>query len=102
MKALLLALFILFAAGANAREQRLPVPPIPPPAPPWSAAPVPDRDVIDHYDAARSSIVSLDPTINRRDGPDPGLGYAPGARYQFDKDRRWFALPGIVVRVPLP
>jgi hypothetical protein len=44
----------------------------------------------------------LDTGINHRQAPTPGLGYAPGANYQLDNDRRTFVLPGIMMHVPLP
>jgi hypothetical protein len=46
--------------------------------------------------------VTLDSTINHRASPDPGLGYAPGAQYQIDRDRRALVLPGIRWRMPFP
>jgi hypothetical protein len=95
-------LLILFTAGANAREPPLPVPPIPPAEPPAVAAPIPDLEALAQYSDMRRSAVTLDVGINHRQAPAQGLGYAPGAHYQLDNDRRWLALPGVMVHVPLP
>jgi hypothetical protein len=96
-----LVLLVLFAGSAGARETGLPVPPIPPAHPPEGVAPVPDLNVrIPDIDAGRS-IVTLDTDINHRADPTPGLGFARGAHYQIDNDRR-FALPGVMVRLPFP
>lgn len=102
MKGVVLALCILVAAAANARESRLPVPPVPPAGAPLLAAPVPDLNMIAQNDEPRQSNVTLFLGINHRTAPTQGFGYAAGAHYQIDNDRRWFVLPGVMVRVPLP
>jgi hypothetical protein len=102
LKRALLALSVLFAAGANAREPRLPVPPIPPAEAPAMAAPVPDLDAVRQFHDVQQSMVTLDTGINHRAAPASGLGYAPGAHYQLDNDRRWLVLPGLMLHVPLP
>jgi hypothetical protein len=99
---MVLAFVTLFAAGAHSRELRLPIPPIPPKTPPLMAAPVPDPDFIGPNNEPRNSAVTIDAGINHRAAPSPGLGYAPGARYQIDNDRRMFVLPGLMLHVPLP
>ena len=101
MRSVLLAVFLLFAVAANAKEARLPVPPIPPRGAQATAAPVPVlRELAEDPDRRRYSV-SLFTGINHRMGPATGLGYAPGTRYQIDNDRG-FSLPGIMLRVPLP
>jgi len=100
--AIALTLALLFAAGANAREQALPIPPIPPASPPSVAAPVPDPSLYGRYEPVRPSTVTLDSGINHRATPATGLGYSRGANYQIDNDRRWLVLPGVMVHVPLP
>ena len=101
MRGLVLALAVLLAATANAREARLPVPPVPPAEAPALAAPVPDLTVLSQYQDPGRYTVTLYTGINHRADPDTGLGYAPGARYQIDNDRR-LTLPGVMVRIPLP
>jgi uncharacterized lipoprotein len=88
--------------GAFARPPELPVPPIPPAVPPLADAPVPDPDFRVPYDRSGKLPVTLDPWINHREPPAPGLAFAPGAHYQLDNDRRWLVLPGIMFRVPFP
>lgn len=91
---------LLLAAGASA-EEPLPVPPIPPTEPPSRLAPIPAQNLDGQFIDARPAV-SLDVDINHRATPVLGFGYAPGARYQIDNDRRFFTLPGVLVRVPLP
>jgi hypothetical protein len=100
-RAILLLSFIL-ATTTFARERPLPIPPVPPSVPPPMDAPVPDLDIqVPSSDPIRSPV-TLDPLINHRESPGMGFGYAPGARYQLDNDRRFLVLPGILVRLPLP
>lgn len=89
-------------AGANAREVPLPVPPIPPVHTPSMDAPVPDVDHLAPFGETQPSRLTLDSGINHRMAPDPGFGYAPGAHYQIDRDRRMLVLPGVRLRLPFP
>jgi hypothetical protein len=102
MKALACVFFVAFASAAFARELALPVPPIPPAERPLQPAPMPDPNIVYPDNDARRFTVTLDSRINHREAPDPGLAFAPGARYQLDNDRRWFVLPGLMVHVPVP
>ena len=101
MRLIISAVIALFAVGAYAGEPSLPVPPIPPARPPSIDAPVPNLNATVPYQELKSPV-TLDTGINHRDAPAPGYGYAPGARYQLDNDRRVFVLPGIMMHVPLP
>jgi hypothetical protein len=101
LRAVLLAVLLLFAAAANAREARLPVPPIPPAEARALAAPVPNLTMFSQDQDPRRYSVTLFTGINHRADPATGLGYAPGGHYQLDNDRR-FMLPGVMPRVPLP
>jgi len=101
LRAAVLAGFVALAAGANVWAQNLPVPPIPPARPPTTDAPVPNLYATVPNEQGRS-LVTLDTGINHRQAPTPGMGYAPGASYQLDNDRRTFVLPGIMMHVPLP
>jgi hypothetical protein len=101
LKTALLACIVLAAAGAGSWAQSLPVPPVPPAHPPTTDAPMPNFDTAIPAEPGRS-LVTLDTGINHRQAPTPGLGYAPGANYQLDNDRRTFVLPGIMMHVPLP
>jgi hypothetical protein len=102
LKRAIIVAWILFEAAANAREPPLPIPPIPPAEPPLPSAPIPNLGLIGEYDVERHSMVTLDSDINHRSAPATGFGYAPGASYKIDSDRRFFVLPGILVHVPLP
>ena len=101
MRGLVLALTILFAATANAREANLPVPPIPPAEAQMLAAPVPNLTLFSRDHDPQGSSLTLFTGINHRAAPATGLGYAPGTYYQLDNDRR-FMLPGVMLHVPLP
>jgi hypothetical protein len=101
LKAILTVSLLLFAATANAREARLPVPPIPPPEAQAMAAPMPSETTFTLDPGPRHYSVTLFSGLNHRADPGTGLGYAPGTRYQLDNDRR-FMLPGVMLRVPLP
>ena len=102
MRAMGFALLVLFAAGAGAREARLPVPPIPPARTPSVDAPVPDPNAFSPDTDVGPSRVTLDTDINHRPAPDPGFGYGPGAHYQIDRDRRLLVLPGVRFRLIFP
>jgi hypothetical protein len=103
VRAAIVALFVIVSlGGAHAREARLPVPPIPPAQKPYLDAPVPNWDESGPIVDTSPSSVTLDSTINHRASPGPGLGYAPGAQYQIDRDRRALVLPGIRWRMPFP
>jgi hypothetical protein len=96
--------FLLRAAHARALqpEAPLPVPPIPPTQPPPMTAPMPDVDAPVPYAEAWRSPVTLYTGLNHRESPSLGSGFAPGARYQIDNDRRLLNLPGIMLRLPFP
>jgi hypothetical protein len=96
----MLPLFVV--TSAFGRQQALPIPPIPPAVPPLMDAPVPDLDIRGPFDDASKPAVTLDLGIDHRVSPSMGFGFSPGARYQLDNDRRFFVLPGILVRMPLP
>jgi hypothetical protein len=97
--AVLLAMAILSNPGA--RAQGLPVPPIPPVHPPLAdIAPVPNAD-------ARAPVLpisdspTLDVRLFRARPYDPGLGFAPGSRYQTAEDRKPIQTPGLSISWPL-
>ena len=92
---------VIFAAAANAREARLPVPPIPPAHQPSGEAPVPDLDIRIPFSETQRSRVTLNSEINHRAAPSSGLGFGPGARYQIDNDRR-LSIPGLMMHLPFP
>jgi hypothetical protein len=102
MRAAVALMGLLWAAPALAGEAPLPVPPIPPLQPPPMAAPVPDLDAPVPTAGGWRSPVTLYTDINHRASPSMGAGYAPGARYQIDNDRRALSLPGIMLRFPFP
>jgi hypothetical protein len=102
MRCLACVYLIAIAATAYAKEPPLPVPPIPPAEPPLQAAPMPNPNIVYPDRTARRFTVTLDSDINHRTAPNPGVAFAPGSHYQIDDDRRWFVLPGIIVRVPVP
>jgi hypothetical protein len=106
MKAAVWLVVLLCATAANAKESHrdtpLPVPPIPPSQPPPMAAPLPDLDAPVPDAVERQSPVTLYTDINHRVSPSLGSGFAPGARYQTDTDRRLLYLPGIMLHLPFP
>ena len=102
MKLAVWLLVLTWTAAAFAREQPLPLPPIPPPQPPPMAAPMPDLDAPVPTAEGWRSPVTLYTDINHRASPRMGSGYAPGARYEIDHDRRSLSLPGIMMRFPFP
>ena len=97
-------LFLLLPMAALARtaEADFPIPPIPPAIPPPIDAPMPNLNAARPIEPQRGAHLSLDPGINHRQAPGPGYGYAPGAHYQVDNDRRFFVLPGVQWHVPFP
>jgi hypothetical protein len=97
----ILVLALLFSTAAGATEPDLPVPPIPPTTPPPMDAPMPNFTAPVPPDTEVRSPVTFDPAINHRGAPVTGYGYAPGANYQVDNDRRLF-VPGVMLRMPLP
>jgi hypothetical protein len=91
----------LIGLAPAARADDLPVPPIPPEHPPaWELAPVPNVD-------ARAPALndgdspSVDVRFYRARPYDPGLGFAPGSRYQSTEDRKPIQTPGLSFSVPL-
>jgi hypothetical protein len=96
----LLALIGLTAA-TPALATGLPTPPEPPAQASRSiAAPIPDSDF-----HAPPAPAETGPTIGlkfyRLQNFDPGLGFAPGSRYQMSEDRKQIQTPGFSVSVPL-
>lgn len=96
---LLLAAFLAFNRLATAED--LPVPPIPPENPPLhDVAPVPnfnaEAPVTPTSDKVSVNVRQFHATMY-----DPGLGFAPGSRYQSAEDRKPMQPPGISVNVPL-
>jgi hypothetical protein len=90
---------MILPLGAMADD--LPVPPVPPEhPPPGDIAPVPDRDA-----RAPLTPVSNAPTVDirqfRNRPYDPGMGFAPGSRYQTNEDRKPIQTPGLSISVPL-
>ena len=102
MKVAVWLAFLLCGAAANAGEAPLPVPPIPPVQAPPMEAPVPDLDAPVPTAQAWRSPVTLYTDLNHRASPSIGSGYAPGARYQIDNDRKLLNVPGIMMHFPFP
>ncbi|MDR3534522.1 MAG: hypothetical protein P4L90_28660 [Rhodopila sp.] len=99
MKRLLLLAAVTF--GSSAMAEDLPVPPVPPANPSQSEiAPVPDP-----YAEAPVAPASEDPRVDvklyRAKPYDPGMGFAPGSRYQTSEDRKPIQTPGFSISVPL-
>jgi hypothetical protein len=85
--------------GATAED--MPVPPMPPDRPPvGEIAPVPDRDAHGPV-TPESTSPSVDIRQFRNRPYDPGLGFAPGSRYQTNEDRKPIQTPGLSINVPL-
>jgi hypothetical protein len=79
----------------------LPLPPLPPDTPPAQvSAPLPRTD-----NSAPPEAVAEGPSVGiklYRNRPyDPGVGFAPGSRYQSAEDRKPIQTPGLGFRVPL-
>ncbi len=94
-----LAAIILLAPVARADE--LPIPPIPPAHPRLGEiAPVPDPDA-----SAPVPVAPDGPTVNvrlyRARPYEPGMGFAPGSRYQPREDRKPIPPPGFSISVPV-
>ena len=111
MKRVLLAAIITLGPGitpsfgvtltASATTKDFPVPPIPPQHPPLAeTAPIPDADARAPV-APQSTSPSVDVRLYRARPYDPGLGFAPGSRYQTSEDRKPIQTPGLVISVPL-
>jgi hypothetical protein len=97
-RVLLAALTVL---GPAAMAEDLPVPPIPPEHPPLAEiAPVPNFDAQAPI-AAASNAPSIDVRLYRARPYDPGMGFAPGSRYQSSEDRKPIQTPGLSINVPL-
>jgi hypothetical protein len=85
----------------GAIPQELPVPPIPPQQPPPAEiAPVPNLDAQAPVTPA-SEGPRFDVRLFRARPYDPGMGFAPGSRYQTAEDRKPIQTPGFSVSVPL-
>ncbi|MGD0102645.1 MAG: hypothetical protein ABSC06_01235 [Rhodopila sp.] len=96
---ILLGTLLMLHVGAMADE--LPVPPIPPEDPPLAEiAPVPNPDAR-APEVAASDAPSVDVRLYRAKPYDPGLGFAPGSRYQTSEDRKPIQTPGVSISVPL-
>jgi hypothetical protein len=85
----------------SAQAQALPIPPVPPASPPpGDNAPVPDLQA-----QAPASVAPETPRFDvrlyRSKPYEPGLGFAPGSRYQDSEDRKPIQTPGISISVPL-
>jgi hypothetical protein len=77
------------------------VPPIPPEHPPVAeTAPVPNADARAPI-APQSASPTVDLRLYRARPYDPGLGFAPGSRYQTSEDRKPIQTPGLSINVPL-
>ena len=81
--------------------ETLPVPPVPPVHPPAAdSAPVPDANAQAPL-SATSDAPTFDVRFYRARPYDPGLGFAPGSRYQTTEDRKPIQTPGFSISVPL-
>jgi hypothetical protein len=94
-----IAMTFTFASAAFAHD--LPIPPIPPERSPFGeTAPVPNFDAV-----VPIAPVSNAPTVMikqfRAQPYGPGLGFAPGSRYESAEDRKPIQTPGLTVSVPL-
>jgi hypothetical protein len=99
MRHILLATYIVLGPAALAGE--LPVPPLPPEQPVLAEiAPVPNVDAQAPV-VAGSDAPSIDVRLYRAQPYDPGLGFAPGSRYQTTEDRKPIQTPGLSIKVPL-
>jgi hypothetical protein len=96
--------FLLLAAlvvGQTVLADELPVPPIPPDHPQiGESAPVPNVDARAPV-APPSNAPKVDIRQFRNRPYDPGMGFAPGSRYQSSEDRRAIQTPGLSISVPL-
>jgi hypothetical protein len=96
---IVLGTFVMSTAGAMTEE--LPIPPLPPDnPPPGDIAPVPNVDArapIEPY----STSPTVDIRLFRARPYEPGMGFAPGSRYQTSEDRKPIQTPGLGIRVPL-
>jgi hypothetical protein len=96
-----LLLIALTAAAPAAMVEDLPIPPIPPDQiRPAEIAPVPNIDARQPFTAEPSSP-GIDVKVYHAGIPDPGLGFAPGSRYQSSVDRKPIQTPGLIFTVPL-
>jgi hypothetical protein len=97
-----LALLIACLAPCSfAMAESLPVPPLPPEHPPVTeAAPVPNVNA-EAPAAPQSDKTSVKMKVYHVGLYDPGLGFAPGSRYQSTEDRKPIQTPGLSVSVPL-
>jgi hypothetical protein len=99
MNRVLLAAILMSTSAAFARD--LPVPPIPPERSAFGEkAPIPNLDA-----SAPNGPVSNAPTLAvrqfRAQPYGPGLGFAPGSRYESAEDRKPIQTPGLSINVPL-
>jgi hypothetical protein len=99
MKRSLLAALLMYSPAAFAHD--LPVPPIPPERSPFGEiAPVPNLDAMAPVGSA-SNTPTLSLKQFRTQPYGPGLGFAPGSRYESAEDRKPIQTPGLTVNVPL-
>jgi hypothetical protein len=85
----------------RAMGDEIPEPPIPPEHQPLAeSAPVPDPDAQAPIPAA-SDEPTFDVRLYRARPYDPGMGFAPGSRYQSSEDRKPIQTPGLSISVPL-
>jgi hypothetical protein len=95
-----LCLLVAIFCAADALADTLPIPPVPPlTPPPGAAAPVPDANLSGPDAFVTPPSVSL--KLYRARPYDPGLGFAPGSRYQSTEDRKPIQTPGLSFSVPL-
>lgn len=94
-------LIALLALSSRAFAEDLPVPPIPPMIGLTSeAAPVPNANA-QAPNVPASDKPSIAMKLYRAQTYDPGVGFAPGSRYQTSEDRKPIQTPGFSVTVPL-
>jgi hypothetical protein len=102
---MLLATSVMFGTSIimnlGALAENLPVPPIPPEHPPVAeVAPTPNVDARAPV-APASASPTFDVRLFRASPYDPGMGFAPGSRYQTSEDRKPIQTPGVSISVPL-
>jgi hypothetical protein len=99
MTRFLLVAMMIF--GPVAMAEKLPIPPIPPEhVSLGEVAPVPNVDARGPI-APESHSPTFDLRIFRNRPYDPGMGFAPGSRYQTSEDRKPIQTPGLSISVPL-
>ena len=87
--------------SVDVMAEQLPVPPQPPePLSLAQIAPVPNVNARGPIMVA-SDAPTLDLKLYRARPYDPGMGFAPGSRYQTAEDRKPIQTPGLAIIVPL-